>query len=121
MGKHDWKSNREISSSKMNNENQLISKGQFYFIFESSNDDGPIFILEDKTKRGLEVREKGYNIERQVETDVGIIYNLDGIATKVNIRWYFPQTRFSIKDVQKIGEELEKKYKAIREMTCPDD
>ena len=33
----------------------LVKKGQFYFIFEGNESD---LILEDKTKRGLEVQER---------------------------------------------------------------
>lgn len=105
----------------MNHEANIITKGQFYIIYEIKDNDNSKFILEDKTKRGLEVKERGFDANKQVETDIGIIYNLDGIATKVNIRWYFPQTKFSITDTKKFAEEMEKKYKAIREMTCPDD
>lgn len=110
-----------MSVIKMGNENRIISKGQFYFIYEKTDKGESFFILEDKTKRGLEAKERIFDNEKQVDTDIGIIYNLDGIANRVNIRWYFPQSNYPLSEVQKIAGTLEKKYKAIRELTCPDD
>jgi hypothetical protein len=50
-----------------------------------------------------------------------MIYDIDGIGHRIGIRWYFPKSRYSLQRVSEIAEELESKYKAIREMTCPDD
>ena len=95
----------------------LVKKGQFYFIYDSS----PHLVLEDKTKRGLEVRERALDEKYGVEADRGMIHDMDGIGHKVGIRWYFPQAKYTLDQVTKIAEEIEARYKAIRDMTCPDD
>jgi hypothetical protein len=98
-------------------ENDLIKKGRFYFIY----DDNSNFILEDKTKRGLEVQEHAIDDEKYgVKADTGRIYDMDGRGHKVGIRWYFPQSKYILEEVTKIAEEMELRYKALREMTCPD-
>ena len=67
----------------MTNQNIPIKTGQFYSIF----DDGQSFVLEDKTKKGLEVPEKSYDDKYDAEADKGMIYDIDGIGHKVGIRW----------------------------------
>jgi len=101
----------------MHQQENLIKKGQFYFIYDSD----PNFVLEDKTKRGLEVRENAIDEGLGVLSEKGMIYDFDGIGHKVGIRWYFPKSNYSLEHVIKIGEEIELRYKAIREITCPDD
>jgi len=95
----------------------LVKKGQFYFIYSAS----PHLVLEDKTKRGLEVRECVPDEKYGVEADRGVIHDVDGIGHKVGIRWYFPQSKYTLDQVTKVAEEIESRYKAIRDMTCPDD
>ena len=95
-----------------------LKKGQFYEIYEKMDSE---FVLEDKTKRGLEVREHGYDDIYGVESDKGMIHDIDGIGHRIGIRWFFPKAKYSLHRVSEIAEELESKYKAIREMTCPDD
>ena len=95
-----------------------LKKGQFYEIYEKGHSD---FVLEDKTKRGLEVREYSYDDKYGVNSEKGMIYDIDGIGHRVGIRWYFPKSDYSLQRVSEIAEELESKYKAIRELTCPDD
>jgi hypothetical protein len=95
----------------------LVKKGQFYFIYDTA----PNFVLEDKTKRGLEVREHVLDEKYGVEADRGMIHDMDGIGHKVGIRWFFPQAKYTIDQVTKIAEEIEARYKAIRDVTCPDD
>jgi hypothetical protein len=95
----------------------LLRKGQFYFIYDTS----PDLVLEDKTKRGLEVREHALDEKYKVDADKGMIYDMDGKGHKVGIRWYFPQSKYTLEDVSKIALEIDARYKAIREMTCPDD
>jgi hypothetical protein len=95
----------------------LVKKGQFYFIY----DNRPDLVLEDKTKRGLEVRETVPDDKYGVEADKGVIYDMDGIGHKVGIRWYFPQSKYTIEHVTQIAQEIETRYKAIRDLTCPDD
>ena len=96
----------------------FVKKGQFYFIFEGNESD---LILEDKTKRGLEVKERSFDDKYGVESEKGIIHDVDGIGHRVGIRWHFPKKKYSLKHVIEIAEEMEAKYKAIRELTCPDD
>lgn len=100
-----------------NSGNTLVKKGQFYFIY----DIGPNLVLEDKTKRGLEVRERVLDDKYGVEADRGMIYDMDGIGHKVGIRWYFSKSKYSLDQVSQIAEQMESRYRAIREMTCPDD
>jgi hypothetical protein len=95
-----------------------LKKGQFYEIYENSHSD---LVLEDKTKRGLEVRECSYDDKYGVNSEKGMIYDIDGIGHRIGIRWYFPKSKYSLQSVTEIAEELEFKYKAIRELTCPDD
>jgi hypothetical protein len=95
----------------------LVKKGQFYFIYDNVAN----LVLEDKTKRGLEVREHVLDEKYGVEADRGIIHDVDGIGHKVGIRWYFPQPKYSLAHVVTIAEEIEARYKAIRDMTCPDN
>lgn len=95
----------------------LAKRGQFYFIYERP----PNLVMEDKTKRGLEVREHVVDDKYGVEADRGVIYDMDGTGHKVGIRWFFPKTQYSLEQVVEKAEEMERRYKAIREMTCPDD
>jgi hypothetical protein len=101
----------------MQQQGNLIKKGHFYFIYDNDLN----FVLEDKTKRGLEVRENVFDEKLMVQADKGMIYDLNGIGHKVGIRWYFPKSKYRLDHVLKIGEEMELRYKNIREMTCPDD
>jgi len=101
----------------MQQQGNLIKKGHFYFIYDNDLN----FVLEDKTKRGLEVRENVLDEKLSVQADKGMIYDLNGIGHKVGIRWYFPKSKYRLDHVIKIGEEMELRYKKIREMTCPDD
>jgi hypothetical protein len=102
----------------MDSANIPIKKGQFYEIYEKGNLD---FVLEDKTKRGLEVREFNHDDKYGVNSEKGMIYDIDGIGHRIGIRWYFPKSNYSLQHVSEIAEELESKYRAIRELTCPDD
>ena len=101
----------------MQQQGNLIKKGHFYFIYDNDLN----FVLEDKTKRGLEVRENVFDEKLSVQADKGMIYDLNSIGHKVGIRWYFPKSKYRLEHVIKVGEEMELRYKAIREMTCPDD
>jgi hypothetical protein len=95
----------------------LVKRGSFYFIYDRP----PYLVMEDKTKRGLEVRERVVDDKYGVEADRGVIYDMDGIGHKVGIRWFFPKSQYTLAQVIEKAEEIEKRYKAIREMTCPDD
>jgi hypothetical protein len=95
----------------------LVKRGQFYFIYDRP----PHLVMEDKTKRGLEVRERAVEEKQGVEAELGMIHDMDGIGHKVGIRWYFPKAQYTLEQVAGRAEEMEKRYRAIREMTCPDD
>jgi len=95
----------------------LVKRGHFYFIYDRP----PHLVMEDKTKRGLEVQEHVIDEKYGVEADRGMIHDMDGIGHKVGIRWFFPKPQYSLEQVTEKAEEMEKRYKAIREMTCPDD
>jgi hypothetical protein len=95
----------------------LIKKGRFYFIYEGIQN----WILEDKTKRGLEVKEKSIDDEKKILSEKGIIYDMDGRGHKVNIRWFYPKETFSMQDVEKDANMMEKRYIELREITCPSD
>jgi len=95
----------------------LIKKGKFFFIFEESSN----WILEDKTKRGLEIKEKTNDQEKNVLSDKGVIYDMDGRAHKVNIRWYYPKNKYSALEVENDAQIMERRYREIQEITCPND
>ena len=78
-------------------------------------------VMEDLTKRGLEVRDKYFDNKYGVECDTGIIYDGNGTGHKVGIRWYFPKSKFILDEIVKFAEDINQRYKAIREETCPDD
>jgi hypothetical protein len=54
----------------MQPERPIVKKGQFYFIYEGNDRN---LILEDKTKRGLEIRENTIDDKYNVEAEKGII------------------------------------------------
>ena len=95
----------------------VIKKGTFYFI----KDGDTHLIVEDKTKRGLTVRERSLDEKTNVEADKGMIHDLDGIGHWVPIRWFFPKLNYTLENVLEHAEEMEKKYKEMRELTCPED
>ena len=94
-----------------------IKSGRFYSIYEVSDQ----LVMEDLTKRGLEVRERYLDTKYGAECDRGIIYDGNGTGHKVGIRWYFPKLKFILNDVVKLAEEINQRYLALREETCPDD
>jgi len=95
----------------------ILKKGSFYFIKDGDFD----IILEDKTKRGLTVKETSIDEKLNVKADKGMIYDMDGIGHWVPIRWYFSKDSFNLSQVMVHAELMEKKYNELRELTCPDD
>jgi len=95
----------------------VLKKGTFYFIKDGESD----IILEDKTKRGLPVRETSIDEKLNVKVDKGMIHDMDGIGHWVSIRWYFSKDLYDLSDVIPHAEIMEKKYTELRELTCPDD
>jgi hypothetical protein len=76
--------------------------------------------LEDRTKRGLDVRERHFDTKYGAECESEIIYDGRGTGHKVGIRWFFPRSTFILEEVVIFAEEINERYLAIREMTCPD-
>jgi hypothetical protein len=101
----------------MSQELPVLKKGIYYIIKDSKTD----LIMEDKTKRGLTVKEKSIDEKLNVEAEKGMIHDMDGIGHWVPIRWFFPKNQYDIEKVLVLAEAMEKKYKEIRELTCPDD
>ena len=95
----------------------ILKKGSFYFI----KDDEVEYVLEDKTKRGLTIKETSLDENLQVRADKGMIHDMDGIGHWVPIRWYFSKKSFELSKVEEHAEKMEKKYTELRELTCPDD
>jgi len=101
----------------MSQELPVLKKGIYYIIKDSKTD----LIMEDKTKRGLTIKEKSIDEKLNVEAEKGMIHDMDGIGHWVPIRWFFPKNQYDIEKVLVHAEAMEKKYKEIRELTCPDD
>jgi len=95
----------------------VLKKGSFYFIKDSDDD----LVMEDKTKRGLTVKETSVDEKLNVKADKGMIHDMDGIGHWVLIRWYFPKDSYDLATVSVHAEAMEKKYTELRELTCPDD
>ena len=95
----------------------VLKKGSFYFIKDNENE----FVLEDKTKRGLTIKETSIDENLQVKADKGMIHDMDGIGHWVVIRWYFSKNSFELSKIEEHAEKMEKKYTELRELTCPDD
>jgi len=95
----------------------VLKKGSFYYIKDGDSD----FVMEDKTKSGLTVKETSIDEKLNVKADKGMIHDLDGIGHWVPIRWYFSKNQFDLSQVLKYAEIMEKKYTQMRELTCPDD
>ena len=95
----------------------ILKKGSFYFIKDGDSD----LVMEDKTKRGLTVKETSIDEKLKVKADKGMIHDMDGIGHWVPIRWYFTKNQFDLEKVSQYAEEMEKKYTELRELTCPDD
>jgi len=95
----------------------VLKKGSFYYVKDGDSD----FIMEDKTKRGLTVKETSTDEKLNVKADKGMIHDMDGIGHWVPIRWYFAKSQFGLEKVLDYAEDMEKRYTALRELTCPDD
>ena len=95
----------------------VLKKGSFYYIKDGASD----FVLEDKTKRGLEIKETSIDEKFYVTADKGMIHDMDGIGHRVPIRWYFSKKKFTLDIVEEHAQAMEKKYTELRELTCPDD
>lgn len=94
----------------------IIGKGISYRIRE----DDTHYILEDSTKDGLGAVDRVPDGElRSVETERGIIHDMDGIGRHIPIRWYFPKESYGIEEVLACAKEMDRRYTAIREASCP--
>ena len=103
--------------NKLSQDLPILKKGSFYYIKDSET----FLILEDKTKRGLTVKEHSVDEKLKVEADKGMIHDMDGIGHWVPIRWFFSKSNFTVESVLEHAETMEKKYTKLRELTCPDD
>ncbi len=101
----------------MSQDPTILKKGSFYYIRETSSD----LILEDRTKRGLTVREKSLDDTYRILADKGMIHDMDGIGHWVSIRWYYSKKDHNLAQVIDHAEKMERKYTELRELTCPDD
>ena len=102
----------------MQEQGNLIKKGHFYFIYDGALD----LVPENRAKpRSERYRKSVFEEKFGVQAERGIIYDINGKGHKVGIRWYFPKSKYRMDHVIKIGEEMDLRYKAIREMTCPED
>jgi len=101
----------------MSHDFPILKKGSFYFIKDGEN----YLIMEDKTKRGLTVKERSIDDKLNVEAEKGMIHDMDGIGHWVPIRWFFPKKQYDLGQVLQHAEAMEKKYNELRELTCPDD
>ena len=101
----------------MSLEKVLLKRGQFYFIYDG---DGQNFIVEDKTKRGLQVVENSIDESIKLVADKGKFYDGNGRGHVVPIRWYFPKENYTFEQVCKFSDTLDNRYRAIMEDTCPD-
>ena len=95
---------------------RTLRTGSFYTI----TDDGSAYVLLDRTKRGLEPRERSVDEKTGIEADKGIIYGMDGVGHKVPIRWYYAKDAYDISDVTGHADSIERRYTELREITCPD-
>ena len=95
----------------------VLKKGSFYFIKDGDTD----LIMEDKTKRGLTIKETSIDEKLNVKADKGMIHDMDGIGHWVSIRWYFSKNYYDLSQVMVHAEAMEKKYTKLRELTCPED
>ena len=95
----------------------ILENGSFYFIKDGNTD----LILEDKTKRGLEIKETSIDENLKVKADKGMIHDMDGIGHWVVIRWYFSKNSYDVPSVLVHANTMEKKYTELRQLTCPQD
>jgi hypothetical protein len=106
----------QSKNSETGKEYSILKKGIFYAILDDTFD----IIMEDRTKRGLTVQERSTDEKYGVNSDKGMIYDMDGIGHKVGIRWYFPKNKYEFEKVLEHATEMEQRYRKIREETCPD-
>jgi hypothetical protein len=106
----------QSKNNETSQEQTILKKGIFYAIVDGTSD----IIMEDKTKRGLTVQERSIDEKYGVNSDKGMIYDMDGIGHKVGIRWYFPKDKYEFDKVLEHATEMEQRYRKIREETCPD-
>jgi len=106
----------QLKNNEAEQELPVLQKGIFYAIRDGPND----LIMEDKTKRGLTVQERSIDEKYNVESEKGMIYDMDGIGHKVGIRWFFPKEKYTFENVLVHAKEMEERYRKIREETCPD-
>jgi hypothetical protein len=95
----------------------IIKKGVYYTVRDAKD----TLIVDDRTKRGLTVRETSVDEKTGILADKGMIHDMDGIGHLVVIRWHFPKSDYDLTKVVAHAEAMEKRYTELRELTCPDD
>lgn len=93
----------------------VLGAGAFYRI----RDDKLFYILEDSTKDGLAPADRVPDAYLRVEAERGTIYDMYGTGRRVPIRWYFPKESHGLAEVSAHAERMEKRYAALRDLTCP--
>ena len=106
-----------VTDSSDPNGHTILKEGSFYAI----TDEHDAYVLHDRTKRGLEVRERSVDEKTGVMADKGMIYGMDGIGHLVAIRWRYDKSAHDISDVKDHADIIERRYEEIRNVTCPDD
>ena len=76
--------------------------------------------MEDKTKRGLTVKETSIDEKLNVKADKGMIHDMDGIGHWVILDGIFPKILL-ISNKSWFMQRQWKKNTELRELTCPDD
>ena len=82
----------QSKNNETSQEPTILKKGIFYAIVDGTSD----IIMEDKTKRGLTVQERSIDEKYGVNSDKGMIYDMDGIGHKVGIVGTFLKTSTSL-------------------------
>ncbi len=75
--------------------------------------------MEDKTKRGLTVKETSIDEKLNVKADKGMIHDMDGVGHWVPIRWYFSKNRFDLNKVSEYAEAMEKNTPKYENLPAP--
>lgn len=95
---------------------RVLDDDVFYCIKESDSE----FVLEDKTRQGFETKERVVDEKIGAMADMGIIRDADGAGYKIPIRWFFPKSEFMHDSIRAHADVLDKRYRELRELACPE-
>lgn len=96
---------------------RILKKGSFYEIIDTPDS----YVLLDKTKRGLEPREKSIDKQTGTMAEKGMIHDVDGIGHMIPIRWYYKKDACDMSKVTSHAKAIDKRHMELREITCPDN